>query len=1159
MANPQQVSLLDHLYEVIGPPPVADASDGQLLDRFMNQRDEVAFAALLRRHGSMVLNVARRVLGNLQDAEDVYQATFLLLARRPGSIRKKDAVASWLHGVAYRLALRVRLQDNRRHAREQQVRAMVSDEPYVEAAWHELQELLDEELRRLPEKYRAPLVLCYLEGKTHEQAAHQLGWPVGTVRGRAHRAREMLRTRLTRRGLALSAPAFATALTAASASGAVPGSLVEPTLQAAMQVASGQVAAAGLVSAQATALAQGAMPILLLGKLKLAMMVLLLVGALAAGATALLGAPADESPPTSEPAAQARDPEPAARARATEPAAQARDPFPGAVPAGAIARLGTERFALAGSFYHLAFAPDGKSLACAQMDSTIRLLEVPTGKELGRLGNPVAPDRTQRNYWASSMTFSRDGKLLAVLKRVDGVVVWDLARAKEILRLKVDLQTEVSALDFSPDGKLLATGGNAQPPRLWEVATGNELRRLEGHLGPAPCIVFSPDGKTLATGSADQTVRLWDARSGKQTRLLTGHRQKVVALAFAPDGKLLATAADDATVRLWNPATGEEVRTLDASRGFRNPAAPTGVIAFVAFSADGKTVALGRSDRTVRFWDAATGSEQQRFEGLVGEATNVALSPDSRYVALGNVIGRLHLWDRTLGREVSPGEGHQYPVRALAYSPDGRLLASGGADRTVRLWDTRTGREVRQIRGHSGTVSALAFALDGKVLASASHDPSDRAISVWDVTTGKELQRFHLGTRAEALVGGGGKKVGYESVLVSLAFLPGQVLAAVDTAGLVWLWDVPTGRRLLTIAAQSTSVAFAPDGKHLASVGNDRRTRIFDVSTGREVSTGQELTTGKGPVLDPRMMRGGPPQNPALACCYLPDGRSLLVRSTSNSLLVLDTQAKGRMRVVGNQLPLVLTQFGPVAAVSPDGRMVALLDKDRQLQVWELATGQLRWHLKGHRDLITCFAFAPDGRHIATGSRDTSLLLWDVRRPDGVELKGANRAEELEPLWADLEKSEGSRSYRALLTLAASPKLAVPFLAEKLRPVPGPEPKQVARLVADLDSGKFAIRQKAMTELAALGELARPALEDALKGNPPLEMRQRVETLLGGLKGEGLSGEQLRQARAVEALEHMGPPEARQLLERLAGGTPGAWLTRQAAGAVRRLGKPTVP
>lgn len=273
MASGQLNRVVGQLRRLAAPSPM-ELTDGELLDHFVNRQQESAFATLLRRHGPMVHGVCHRIIGASHDADDAFQAVFLILLRKAGSIGRRESVSSWLYRVAYHVALRARTQTERRRSQERQVEDMAVVGVRHEATWSDLRSVLDEELNRLPEKYRAPMVLCYLEDKTHDQAAEHLRWPVGTVRGRLARARDLLRERLTRRGLALSALGL-TALLEQNASAAVPGSLFESTLTVAAGVVAGKSA---VVSASVAALVEGGVPKMLLTKFKLVAAVVLCLG-----------------------------------------------------------------------------------------------------------------------------------------------------------------------------------------------------------------------------------------------------------------------------------------------------------------------------------------------------------------------------------------------------------------------------------------------------------------------------------------------------------------------------------------------------------------------------------------------------------------------------------------------------------------------------------------------------------------------------------------------------------------------------------------------------------------------------------------------------------------------------------------------------------------
>jgi RNA polymerase sigma factor (sigma-70 family) len=264
-------------------------TDGRLLNSFVSRRDEAAFEALLRRHGPMVLGVCRRLLRHPQDAEDAFQAVFLVLTRKAASIAQRGLLGNWLYGVAYRTALDARAAAARRRARERPLSALPEPEAAGETDLsRDLRPLLDEELHRLPDKYRVPVVLCDLEGRTRKEAARQLGVPEGTLSGRLTTARRLLARRLARHGPMLGGAAPAGPLSGVVASAGLPKSLVGSTVKAATLVAAGQALTAGLVSAPVTALTEGVLNAMFLTKLKLAAVFVLLLGAcgVAAGVAA---------------------------------------------------------------------------------------------------------------------------------------------------------------------------------------------------------------------------------------------------------------------------------------------------------------------------------------------------------------------------------------------------------------------------------------------------------------------------------------------------------------------------------------------------------------------------------------------------------------------------------------------------------------------------------------------------------------------------------------------------------------------------------------------------------------------------------------------------------------------------------------------------------
>jgi RNA polymerase sigma factor (sigma-70 family) len=229
---------------LVARPALGGQSDEELLDQFVTGRDEESFAALVRRHGPMVLGVCLRLLHHRQDAEDAFQSAFLTLARKGHTIRRRGALPSWLYRVAFRIALRLKARADRRESPEVLGDVAVDNDPAADAGWRELRPMLDQEVQRLPKKYRTPMVLCYLEGKTYEEAASLLGCPKGTVAIRLLRGRQMLKGRLVRRGLFAAAGCVAMSAVLPQASAAVPMALAATTVGAAKALASGTALAA---------------------------------------------------------------------------------------------------------------------------------------------------------------------------------------------------------------------------------------------------------------------------------------------------------------------------------------------------------------------------------------------------------------------------------------------------------------------------------------------------------------------------------------------------------------------------------------------------------------------------------------------------------------------------------------------------------------------------------------------------------------------------------------------------------------------------------------------------------------------------------------------------------------------------------------------------
>jgi RNA polymerase sigma factor (sigma-70 family) len=963
MPGGASVMALNHFRKLVGacgPEPI----DRELLERFAAVRDELAFAELVRRHGPLVLGVCRRLLRDHHDAEDAFQATFLVLAKKAGSVRWRGSVTSWLFEVACRTARKARGAAARRRALEGQVRAMRPSDPVPRPEPADAGEVI-EEFNRLPDHYRAPLLLCHVQGQTTEEAGRLLGCPAGTVKSRLARGRDLLRARLARRGVALPAGGLAVLVAQGAAPAAVPANLAETTVAAALRFA------AGAPVGPAGALAEGVMRMVFLNRLNLLAAVLTL-GLLAGGLGAVLGVAAQG--PTGQ------RPSPVARARAeAQPRPEAKaapGPEPAeALPKGALAVLGDLRLRHEGPVPAAAFSPDGKLLAFAD-GLLVRLWDVPREREL-----PPLKGHTQ---YVRCLAFARDGTTLATGSTDLTVRLWD-ARAGKQLQCLRGHTGDVVAVSLSPNGRVVAsaqyeTGRRGEgvglevlescPVRLWDAATGKQVRLLESGARGVSAVAFAPDGKTLAVGCADQSVSVWELASGQVRAVLRDPESGVGSVAFSPDGKLLA-ASNGKAVRLWDVATGHELRRC--ARGPKD-GPPGGMETLtVRFSADGKTVASGSGDGSVGRWDVATGKELPRLKRHLHWVMCLDFSPDGKLLATGSWGARgIRLTELATGKDVPELAGHPEAVTAVAFSADGKVLASGSADRTVRLWDAARGRPLRVLVGHTGGVTGVVLLPDGRRLASGSLDGTVR---LWEVAAGKEVSRLQ----------------GAPGGVLSVAVSPdGGVLAAGGVGGTVGLWDLATGkagRRLVGHEGSVTSLAFTADGKHLLTASHDPRTprradrvdntvRCWDVTKGVEVWRKPRHAVGVGSLT---VAASG--------------GKELLVFNYTGGdfgrLPIWDAGTGKEVRRLGSVKGLVgavaLAPGGKTLAV---GRTLSGQTREHQVGLWDVASGKEVRRFLGHRGAAQALAFAPGGRVLASGSADGTVILWDVASLSGATGQG---------------------------------------------------------------------------------------------------------------------------------------------------------------------------
>jgi RNA polymerase sigma factor (sigma-70 family) len=1155
----QRTTTVSHLARALAGGDAEVRSDRDLLARFVANGDQAAFAALAARHAGMVLGVCRRALPRPADAEDACQAVFLLLAQKAARVRWRSSVAGWLYTTARRVARNARLSAERRTRREARAAVPEAVAPVDAMTARELTAILDDELGRLPPRYRDALVLCCLEGLSQDEAAARLGVPTETLRTRLKRGRKRLSSALAARGCDLGIALLAVT---ASATGALAGPLGKAI----------RAAGAGSPSPAAAALARGAMHPLLTPIKTVMLATAVAVAALAVGAAVNPRLPAHPPKEADQPAAEK---------------------------APALATFGAGRFCANAPVGDARYSPDGKRIVGyagatlyvwdANDGSLIRTMETKIGG-LPEPGWPYERDRAFAMHPKKPLVALggvREGKtLLQVWDFEAGKLVAETASPWRGLRVLAWTRDGTRLLERTasyPDGEDAILYYPLQPNQSRIIVRDGDLKELRSHqlpkskYGEDRTVLMHPlpNGKEVLHWQNGTDPTIYDLDTGKTVRPL-GYKSTAVpsGLNTTPDGKTAIITCSE-LISLVDMSNGVILHKLPILRGGWERPRPL-------FSPDGRTVYI--FDFQPVAYDVATGKEKWR--GMFPTIHNLAMrtcdvSPDGSTLLCmhGHRVARI---DTATGTERDPPTGLSRPS-GVTWSPDGKRLFTRAVrhDRTWTAWDPSTGKRLYDLLP-TGFVTDnewkmmpdLFFINGGKDLVAGleKSEKSERIgpkeLLVFDAATGKPLRRLGAPLPKERFqwaipiaVEPDGSSVVMQVYTVSgPPGVPGGAAGAPDATREYTFhttrWD-PVKKKslrewLVTGYRVDTVRRYAP---HAVSLG---------IEQGDYNNQGKKL-------------------QPAKVRCYsLADGKLAHEWTTGfagidadrvQGSFLLTTGYESKWITRGNTLSFAAQPpFAYDVWEIPTGQGIRVFETDRQMTAVLGPRGQYVFRVRDdgavevHEPFVLKkavatvsaaarpqqFEFAPNGARVAVSLADTSVVVWDTtpwRTAIDAAVAKAVPAD-LTRLWDDLS-ADAKTGLRAARLLAAAGDPGIALLKAKVAARQAPAADRMARLIADLDAPRFMVREKAEADLRDLGPQAEPFLQQALKASPSAEAAKRLEALLTALAARKLSPAEVRELRAVLALEWQDTPAARELLADWAKGDPAAVLTRAAKGIGR--------